>query len=176
MPFRNIVRYRFHRGREETQDVHLHPTSPHEAFDNGTPETGHLRPNRQLTCCGPKWWAQAKRFVSELARLPPRQWRRALLLQGRARHGSWETLLSSCPTPQDRCPPMTLVARALVRRRFGIADIITINLLLPHLHKGAGSQVINGFPNVLDSGKCVAPDRSLAPLFALLFALIGGTH
>jgi len=30
-------------------------------------------------------------------------------------------------------------SRALVRRRFGIAGIITINLLLPHLHKGAGS-------------------------------------
>ena len=33
----------------------------------------------------------------------------------------------------------TLVTRALVRRRFGIAGIITINLLLPHLHEGAGS-------------------------------------
>ena len=33
----------------------------------------------------------------------------------------------------------TLVTRALVRRRFGIAGIITINLLLPHLYKGAGS-------------------------------------
>jgi hypothetical protein len=28
---------------------------------------------------------------------------------------------------------------ALVRRRFGIAGVITINLLLPHLHEGAGS-------------------------------------
>ena len=33
----------------------------------------------------------------------------------------------------------TLVILALVRRRFGIAGIITINPLLPHLHKGAGS-------------------------------------
>ena len=33
----------------------------------------------------------------------------------------------------------TLVTRALVRRRFGIAGIITINLLLPHLHEGTGS-------------------------------------
>src|SRR5215469_7282324 len=33
----------------------------------------------------------------------------------------------------------TLVTQALVRRRFGIAGIITINLLLPHLHEGAGS-------------------------------------
>jgi len=72
MPFRNIVRYRFHRGREESQDVRLPPTSLHEAFDNGTPETGHSRPNRQLTRCGPKWQAQPKRFASELARLPPR--------------------------------------------------------------------------------------------------------
>ena len=62
----------------------------------------------------------------------------------------------------------TLVTQVLVRRRFGIAGIITINLLLPHLHEGARSQVINGFPNVLDFGKCVAPDRSLAPLFTLL--------
>ena len=68
------------------------------------------------------------------------------------------------------------VTRALVRRRFGIAGVITINLLLPHLHEGAGSEVINGFQNVLDFGKCVAPDRSLAPLFTLLFALIRGTH
>ena len=33
-----------------------------------------------------------------------------------------------------------------------------------------------GFPNVLDFWKCVAPDRSLAPLFTLLFALLGGAH
>jgi len=33
----------------------------------------------------------------------------------------------------------TLVTQALVRRRFGIAGIIAINLLLPHLYKGAGS-------------------------------------
>ena len=33
----------------------------------------------------------------------------------------------------------TLVTQALVRRRFGIAGIITINPLLPHLHEGAGS-------------------------------------
>jgi hypothetical protein len=55
---------------------------------------------------------------------------------------------SSCPTAQDRSPPMSnsrrirdgqLVTRALVRCRFGIAGIITINLLLPHLHEGAGS-------------------------------------
>jgi hypothetical protein len=32
-----------------------------------------------------------------------------------------------------------LVTRALVRRRFGKAGIITIDLLLPHLHEGAGS-------------------------------------
>src|SRR5438270_13596534 len=105
MPFRNIVRYRFHRGREESQDVRLPPTSLHEAFDNGTPETGHSRPNRQLTRCGPKWQAQPKRFASELARLPPRRWRRALSLQQQARHGSWDTFLSSCPTAEDRSPP-----------------------------------------------------------------------
>src|SRR6516164_5033465 len=76
---------------------------------------------------------------------------------------------SSCPTAQHRSPPMSVSRRteygltqALVRRRFGIAGIITINPLLPHLHKGAGSKIINGFPNVLDFGKCVAPDRSLA--------------
>ena len=34
---------------EESQAAHLPPTSLHEAFDNGTPETGHSRPNRQLT-------------------------------------------------------------------------------------------------------------------------------
>jgi hypothetical protein len=33
----------------------------------------------------------------------------------------------------------TRVTRALVRRRFGIAGIITINLLSPHLHESAGS-------------------------------------
>jgi hypothetical protein len=33
----------------------------------------------------------------------------------------------------------TLVTRALVRRRFGIASVIAINLLLPHFHEGAGS-------------------------------------
>jgi len=33
----------------------------------------------------------------------------------------------------------TLVTRALVRRCFGIAGIITINPLLPHLHEGTGS-------------------------------------
>src|SRR5215813_7910423 len=32
-----------------------------------------------------------------------------------------------------------LVTQALVRRRFGIASIITVNPLLPHLHEGAGS-------------------------------------
>src|SRR5215472_3268490 len=148
MPFRNIVRYRFHRGRE-SQDVHLPPTSLHEVFDNGTPETGHSRPNTPLTRCGPKSQAQPKRFVSELARLPtPRQWRRTLLLQRRARHGSWGP---SCYLVRPRRTDVrrylfrgetgtdTLVTRALVRSRFGIAGIITINLLLPHLHEGAGS-------------------------------------
>jgi hypothetical protein len=33
----------------------------------------------------------------------------------------------------------TLVTRALIRCRFGIAGIIAINPLLPHLHEGAGS-------------------------------------
>src|SRR3974377_1693280 len=33
----------------------------------------------------------------------------------------------------------TLVTRALVSRRVEIADIITINLVLPHLHEGARS-------------------------------------
>jgi hypothetical protein len=32
-----------------------------------------------------------------------------------------------------------IFTRALIRRRFGIAGIITINLLLPHLHESAGS-------------------------------------
>src|SRR5215813_3192180 len=33
----------------------------------------------------------------------------------------------------------TLVTQALVGRRFGVAGIVTINPLLPHLHEGAGS-------------------------------------
>ena len=32
-----------------------------------------------------------------------------------------------------------LVTQALVGRRFGVAGIVTINPLLPHLHEGAGS-------------------------------------
>jgi hypothetical protein len=36
-------------------------------------------------------------------------------------------------------PLPDIFTRALIRRRFGIAVIITINLLLPHLHEGAGS-------------------------------------
>src|SRR6516165_2131711 len=70
----------------------------------------------------------------------------------------------------------TLVTRALVRRRFGIAGIITINLLLPHLHEDTGSKIFNGLPNMFDFRKCVFPDSSLAPLFTFLFALIRSAH
>jgi hypothetical protein len=40
--------------------------------------------------------------------------------------------LKSEPLPE-------IFTQALVRRRFGIAGIITINPLLPHLHEGVGS-------------------------------------
>ena len=51
-----------------------------------------------------------------------------------------------------------------------------INLILPHVHKDAGRYIIDGLPNALDFRKCIFPDRSLAPLFALLFALVGSAH
>jgi hypothetical protein len=46
----------------------------------------------------------------------------------------------------------------LIRRRFGIAGIKTINPLLPHLHEGTGRKIFNGLPNMVDLRKCVFPD------------------
>jgi hypothetical protein len=60
--------------------------------------------------------------------------------------------------------------------RVGIPYVIPINLIVPHPHKDAGSQIIDGLPNVLDFRKCIFPDRSLTPSFTLLFPLVGGTH
>ena len=62
------------------------------------------------------------------------------------------------------------------RRRVGIPHIISINLIVPHLHENGGSKIIDRLPKVLDFRKCILPDRPLTPLFALLFALISRTH
>jgi DNA-binding XRE family transcriptional regulator len=89
------------------------------------------------------FWTQGR-----LARLPPRHWRRALSLQQQL---STDHRIPSCHRVGQRRTEArpsvfrgeagtdTLVTRTLVRRRFGIAGVITINPLLPHLHEGAGS-------------------------------------
>jgi hypothetical protein len=66
--------------------------------------------------------------------------------------------------------------RPLLRPRFGIAGIKTINPLLPHLHENTGRKIFNGLPNVLDFRKCIFPDRLLTPLFTLLLALVSSAH
>ncbi len=65
---------------------------------------------------------------------------------------------------------------SLMRGRFGVPGIKTINALLPHLHEDTGSKVVNRLPNVFDFRKCIFPDRSLAPLFTLLFTLVCSAH
>src|SRR5580693_8252600 len=62
---------------------------------------------------------------------------------------------------------------------FGLRRLMSIkmiDLILPHVQKDTGRYVIDGFPNALDFRKCIFPDRSLAPLLTLLFALVGGAH
>ena len=63
-------------------------------------------------------------------------------------------------------------------RHLRVAGIKTTNLIVPHLHKVTGSQIVDGLPNVFDIRKCIFPDRSLTPLllFSFFFALIGGAH
>ena len=51
-----------------------------------------------------------------------------------------------------------------------------INLISPHVNEDTGRYIIDGLPNALDFRKCIFPDRSLAPLLTLLFALVGGAH
>jgi len=58
----------------------------------------------------------------------------------------------------------------------GSVRIKMINLILPHVQEDTGRQIIDRLPNALDFRKCIFPDRSLAPLLALLFALVGGAH
>jgi hypothetical protein len=49
----------------------------------------------------------------------------------------------------------------LMRSRFGVTGIKTINTLLPHLHEDTRSKIFNGLPNLLDFRKCIFPDCSL---------------
>jgi hypothetical protein len=75
------------------------------------------------------------------------------------------SLLHLPPRPND----------ALFGRR-GIASIKMIDLILPHVQEDTGRYIIDGLPNALDSRKCIFPDRTLAPLLTLLFALVRGAH
>ena len=61
-------------------------------------------------------------------------------------------------------------------RRRPIVGIKVINLIVPHVQEDTGREIIDGLPNALDFRKCIFPDRSLAPLLTLLFALVGGAH
>jgi hypothetical protein len=70
----------------------------------------------------------------------------------------------------------TLTSRLILIAVRRMVNIKMINLISPHVQENTGRYVIDGLPNALDFRKRIFPDRSLAPLLALFFALVGGAH
>src|SRR6516164_8116196 len=64
----------------------------------------------------------------------------------------------------------------LRRHRGGVACVELRHALLPHLHEGPGGQIFNRLPDLFDRRQRILPNGALAPLLALLPALVGGAH
>ena len=147
--------------------LRLPPDSDRRADMLPSPEGAKSRHQRiySITSSAPTWSAGCKRLKSF------RHQMRAVKRLHSTRLSS-RTLKSGTVS---QCREFRARAES-IRSGIRISRIKMGHALLPHVDKGTRGDVIHGFPDAFDCRKCIAPDRTFAPLFALFLALVRRAH